>query len=111
MASVNDLAQEWREVAGNLGPRQEKTYMAGFDNGQYIARKMCASEVEHHAHTAWHPVSERPTEDDAEERTGQVLILDHAGCVGKEYWDEVNSDPEIKQWARIRDVVLLPPGE
>lgn len=64
------------------------------------------------AQEAWHPASEPPTESDGHEGAdGLVLWCDANGRVESCYWWLIRDEPDLfigNQWARIRDVVLLP---
>lgn len=66
------------------------------------------------ARQVWHPVSELPTEEDGDEH-GYVLTQAHDGTIQRHHWMQVPDlhklieAVHVLQWARIRDVVLLPP--
>jgi hypothetical protein len=65
----------------------------------------CASDLEQVARTAWHPVSEPPRKED-----GYYVIV--VGCLGEVRttpWHAISVNDQA--WARIRDVVLLPPED
>mgnify|MGYP006285465195 CR=1 FL=1 len=67
----------------------------------------CLGDLRRVARTAWHPVSEPPTEADADE-WGYVTFLVDGMVVTEPYWEMPGTAAE---WARIRDVVLLPPED
>ena len=77
---------------------------------------MCAKDVERVARTAWHPVSEPPTEADGDE-AGNVIARTTEGILETLSWDceAMHGNPIYEapatHWARIRDVVLMPPED
>jgi hypothetical protein len=97
MASVNDLAANWM-------------YRVAQTNGRK-AVDACAEELRNTARTAWHPVSEPPTAEDADDND-LVLMFTKYKETDHVHWDVVakaHMNTAITHWARIRDVVLLPP--
>lgn len=75
---------------------------------------MCAKDVERVVSTAWHPVSEPPTEVDGDSPRGggDVIARWEDGLVSTEGWNDVAelAFGGITHWARINDVLLLPPA-
>lgn len=68
------------------------------------------------ARTAWKPVSEPPVEADGD-ADGDVLLLlgGSKGATDHAYWKDVATNKQMiledgDMWARIKDVVLLPPA-
>jgi len=103
MASVNELAARWRNAARNRKQRKLVT-------GRSIQRQH-AEELEQVARTAWHPVSEPPTEADGDAH--QRVLVRRAG---RSQHDiallTTGSDlSRFEEWARIRDVILMPPED
>lgn len=98
MTGVNDLADRWKEEWVEDWETRYNVYECS----------ECAEELEHVARTAWHPVSEPPTESDGDDN-GDVMLYDtHEGSVLKIPWDEAGVMGLEYRWARINDVVLLP---
>ena len=94
MASVNDYKRpdEWRKEV----------------TGDEVLESDVIVEL---ARTAWHPVSEPPTEDDANDTDG-VMVETKDGRVASMCWHEVPEwEPDLNRWARISDVVLMPEGD
>lgn len=112
---VNDLAKRWHEEAWAQVPPE----YAGRDlHGKYLkcdnhagGMEDAADELEDVARSAWHFPSEPPTAEDGD----RVIVIprwvvakDGAQRAHSVYRGAVNpSDHAL--WARIRDVVLLPP--
>lgn len=98
MSGVNDLANQWRKMLNRT------------DAG-YYSMTVCAGELEELARTAWHPVSEPPTEADGDE-AGHVAVwfCDDGVLTLLNYRAASVSGPNAI-WARIRDVILMPGGE
>lgn len=116
MAGVNDLASEWGKRAHEGwhswrrgGPPQEE--------GRGDAYDVCASEIERVSFEAWHPVSDPPTEEDT---LGVVPLVIVSGGDGADCWDYMSVQNIARTdenwarglyWARISDVVLMPPED
>lgn len=103
MASVNDLPRLWSE-GEHGGDSIGKTYLH------------CAWDLQETARSAWKPVSEPPTQNDAEPAQcalGTVLVFWRDNQISMEDWDDVAAGlyEGMTHWARVRDVVLLPEGE
>lgn len=101
MTGVNDLIHEWI---------RDGDYWAGGITG---AKEVLGDELIDVARTAWHPASQPPTQEDGN-RFGMVL---YAACKCGEWhvwegrWHGADNDTPSDCWARIRDVVLLPPED
>ena len=105
--NVNDLAERFFNDASP----NDATKWAYADAGMAL-RSL--------ARTAWHPITDPPTEEDGDEN-GLVLVRypacegDPAGTImfpwwqieGVEFMDEID---EKLLWARIYDVILMPQG-
>lgn len=116
--SVNDLQSKWRKEDGahirayasdgiDAGDVQE-AYAAGCDN--------CVDDLQNTAKSAWKPVSEPPVEADGADATpvGAIAVKTSDGCIAMPVeWSAVANGecPSVVAWARIRDVVLLPPED
>ena len=109
MSGVNDLA-------GMFAAKENDCWIAWRNKGTPECQGMsdafnfCSEALKKEARKAWHPVSEPPTEADGDD-FGEVLVTDRK-VVHMEPWDRVSELTRPgTQWARIRDVVLMPPGE
>lgn len=108
---VNDLVGEYRARCESIGSQGHcKPYI---DRGRRCPECPMdeADSISAIAEEAWHPVSEPPTQDDGDE-CGHVIVRDgsemhycNANWVRRHGLEKA---PDA-QWARIRDVVLLPP--
>jgi len=114
--SVNELVQRWRDFAMQDVPKDysERGLTQKYLRGDCAAGGAwdAADELEDVARTAWHPVSETPTEADAGGYMVDpscVLIINDGGEVGMAPWWSVPHHVRTEYWARINDVVLLPP--
>jgi len=103
MNSVNDLIPEWETGAS------VKTINEVADD------RAKAEQLRGIARTAWHPVSVPPAEADSQtqEPGGAVLAYWNDGQVTMEDWEDVANRryPDMAYWARVRDVVLMPPTD
>lgn len=102
MSGVNDLAKEW------LGGRSLEDAESSGDL-QLEGAAGCASDLRETARTAWHPVSNPPTEADGD-RNHCVFVWYGGDDFGlQDVQDVRNHAPDGAKWARVSDVLLMPP--
>lgn len=100
MASVNDLAQRW---ANKADPNDAAKWVYGD----------ASMELLQVARTAWYPSQDPPSREDGDKR-GNVLALYPSGGIVFRSVEQMgyraNTSSKVL-WARIRDVVLMPPED
>ena len=94
---VNELASRWGAEWIESGEPLYNVYDCS----------ECAYELRETARTSWHSSEEPPSAEDADSQ-GNVVMQWENGYIEIGEYDWV-APPSVLHWARIRDVVLLPP--